>query len=222
MFNHGKVAVPNPYGPIVIRFAPRALECAANVAVCLRSAGAADFDRKSEALTLEETERIFQSPYNDKIKLPRDLREEFEDEKAQSPELSCRVRGEVLPFVRAGQCLVEEVKVDPCETGHVQLGEAVQELRREYDLKVRVVVRMGQRDYRAHYRNVVTELRRIRRKHLGEDIDAALCRLAESEDSGTRRWARNVRSKPHITRQFRQFARYLVEGTLGKRNARST
>lgn len=74
LFDHGMVAVPNPYGPILIRFAPRALECAANVAVCLRSAGAADFDRKGEALTLAETERIFQSPYNDKIKLPGSAR----------------------------------------------------------------------------------------------------------------------------------------------------
>lgn len=128
----------------------------------------------------------------------------------------------MLLFVRAGQCLVDELKVDPCDTGHVQLGEAVLELSREYDLKDRVVVRRGEKGYRAHYRKVVEELRRIRRKHVGKDVDAALCRLAESEDDRTRLWARKVQSKPHIARQFRQFAGYLVEGTLGKRNARST
>lgn len=217
LFDHGQVAVPNPYGPILIRLAPEVLGWAENVAVCMRSAGGKGFHRKSEALTLAETELVFQSPASAKIKPRWDLREEFEN--ARSPELSCQVRGQVLPFVGPDGCLVEEIKVDPCDTGHARLDEAVCELFGQFDIDAPLVVRMGKKGYRAHYRNVVKGLRAVRRTHSDRDIDAALSSLTVSEDDRTRRWARKVQSTPKIRRQFKRFASYLVEGTLGRRNA---
>lgn len=59
-FAHGFCAVPNPYGPIVLQLRPAALRAAADVAVCGRSAGAADFDRRREALgRVEDVDRLF-------------------------------------------------------------------------------------------------------------------------------------------------------------------
>ena len=217
LFDHGRNAVPNPYGPILIRLAPKVLESAKNVAVCLRSAGARGFDRKREALTLEETERVFETSRSPKIRPPWGLRETFEQ--AQSPELSCAVDGQVLPCFGPAQCLIEEIKVDPCRMGRALLRDAVRKLCEQHSINASLVVRMGTRGYRKHYRNVVESLRALPRNPVERDLEKALARLAVSDHDRTRRWARRVQRTPKIRRQFKRFIRYLVEGTLATANA---
>ena len=147
-FDSGKNAVPNPYGPVLIRVRPDMLRCARDVAVCLRSAGASGFDRKQESLTLAETEDVFRSLRSPTVKDRGDLAK-LKKGDGQSPELSCAVAGQLLP-------------------------------------------------------------RNPRECHL----DAALRQLVASEDQRTRNWARAIWEVRKRRRQFRRFARYLVEGTL--------
>lgn len=57
-FQFGRRALPNPYGPIVLKFSPSCLIDATDIAVCDRSAGAADFDRISEAMTMQQIQEL--------------------------------------------------------------------------------------------------------------------------------------------------------------------
>jgi hypothetical protein len=52
-FANGGRAVPNPYGPVLLRLRPSVLLGAKDVAVCLRSAGTRGFDRRRESLVLQ-------------------------------------------------------------------------------------------------------------------------------------------------------------------------
>jgi len=62
-FARGYRAVPNPYGPIALQLRPTALLEASDVAICLRSAGASDFDRPGESLSqAEDVDRLFAYP----------------------------------------------------------------------------------------------------------------------------------------------------------------
>jgi hypothetical protein len=59
-FAAGGKAVPNPYGPIVLRISPQSLHEAADVAICLRSAGGRRFNRESESLkTVSDVDCLF-------------------------------------------------------------------------------------------------------------------------------------------------------------------
>src|SRR5262249_8889960 len=47
-FASGGKGVPNPYGPILLKIRPEALLEASDLAICLRSASATDFNREAE------------------------------------------------------------------------------------------------------------------------------------------------------------------------------
>jgi len=129
LFARGKRAVPNPYGPIVIQIRPEALLDAADVAVCYRSAGAADFDRDREAMRhVAEVDALFmhppesEFPWGSYLKPPAQLQTLRPG--ARLPEVSCTVAGGRLAL---GHVIV--VWTDPYAPGGRPLrdwvGEAV-------------------------------------------------------------------------------------------------
>lgn len=118
-FAKGKAAVPNPYGPILLRLTPAALETAADVAVCLRSAGATGFDRLHESLsTPEEIDRLFVNPVNAGypmstwVKFAPALRADFDCPSAHDPEISCSVDKGFISFSYVDRCIVDPYSVN--------------------------------------------------------------------------------------------------------------
>jgi hypothetical protein len=62
-FASGWAATPNAYGPITLQVRPQVLRAASDVAICLRSAGAKDYDRSGESLsTIDDVDRLFRWP----------------------------------------------------------------------------------------------------------------------------------------------------------------
>ncbi len=63
-FARGWIATPNSFGPIVIQLTPLALLETTSVAVCLRSAGATDFDPDKESLAeVADVDELFQNSH---------------------------------------------------------------------------------------------------------------------------------------------------------------
>ena len=116
--------VPNPYGPILLVSGAAILREATDVAICLRSAGAAGFDREAESLgSAAEVERIFKDEYNPAagyanayIKYSDTLKEEFKDQvpvtdshwRTLNPEISCSVDSGLLSLNHLTYIIVEE------------------------------------------------------------------------------------------------------------------
>jgi hypothetical protein len=108
--------VPNPYGPILLVFKPEILVEATDISVCLRSAGATDFNRDAESLvSIEEINRIFvhelnTAPYDlakTYVKFKNALQKEFPDRQAMSPEINCMTADEVLSFTHLDAIIVD-------------------------------------------------------------------------------------------------------------------
>jgi hypothetical protein len=99
IFASGKAGVPNVYGPILFRFKPIALLGATDIAICLRSAGASDFNRQVESLNrISDVNKLFHFPSNrPNLKFKPFLQEAF-GAKAQSVEISCTFPNGILPF----------------------------------------------------------------------------------------------------------------------------
>jgi hypothetical protein len=129
--NENTAPTPNPYGPILLIFKPEVFYEAIDVAICLRSAGGRDFNRDAESLSsVDEIDRVFRYSIEEApndyakadIKFSVDLREEFNDSQAMSPEVSCTVEDERISFgpfldriivdayIISGQSLTEKVK----------------------------------------------------------------------------------------------------------------
>lgn len=138
MFWSGRRAVPNPFGPITFQLKPSTLLRAADVALCLRSAGARDFDLNQEALrSVNEVDRIFVHgdgalfPESAMVKYGHQLQESFEEygDTARSCEISAAVDSSLLrfddvvavwvdPVAIGGVALIDRVRADAERLGH--------------------------------------------------------------------------------------------------------
>jgi hypothetical protein len=109
IFASGKAGVPNVYGPILFRFKPLALSRATDIAVCLRSAGASNFNRQTESLSkISDVDKLFYFPSNrPNLKFKPYLQEVFGTQ-AQSVEISCTFPDGILPFKE-----LVDIVVDP-------------------------------------------------------------------------------------------------------------
>ena len=119
IFASGMPWPPTVYGPIQLQLSPSVLLEASDVAICLRSAGGEGFNRESEALTIDEIDRVFYHsrnapfPKSIMVKSQRLLGEEFGKIKPQSPEISCSVSDQVLSAKH-----IKVVLVDPWVKGY--------------------------------------------------------------------------------------------------------
>lgn len=112
-FAKGGAAVPNVYGPILLRFNPQAFVKAIDVAICLRSAGSKGFRRTQEALkSLEDVDKLFYYPVEQQygtaaLKFKALLQRDFYPT-AQSVEISCTFPEGILSFTQ-----LVDIVVDP-------------------------------------------------------------------------------------------------------------
>ena len=213
-FAHGAEAVPNPYGPIVLQVHPRALRRASDVAVCLRSAGARDFDRDTESLSsVEEIERLFSHSVADRfpersfVLYGDQLKTRFAPRypEATSAELSLSMDPELIPLEE-----VVVIWVDPIAIGDDTLLELTARAMADAGWSSRLRTRsMGEAR-----RVVLADVVRYLRDALGPPGLRGLAGRADVAAS-TRDWAVALLARD-LDWQFKRYAGYLLDGTLRK------
>lgn len=209
LFAHGYHAVPNPYGPIVLQIKPDAMIEATDVAVCLRSAGACDFDRDAEALaSVDLVDKLYRyrigSPFpaSTEVLSGRWLSAVFPQAKSSSPEISCTVPSGWLSID-----YVAVVWTDPYQIARRTLKEWV------------IAALEG------HGKNLVVQERHcsngIRRSMYGDLLRLvregcrSLLQVVQSQpvDDPMRDWARSTLDNG-IDYNFQRYADYLRHGTI--------
>ncbi len=203
-FALGRAAVPNPYGPLLLRLRPSVLLKADDVAICLRSAGGYGFNRERESLkTVTEVDRIFWQPSNARrgsqlLKFKDGLVEEF-GRKAKAVEISCTSTTGLLPL--DGLC---DVVADPYTIEGISLAKWTQQTIANSGLKTSVIIRKPEVGGSVY--DEVAFLVRQRTPSLAEFPNLTTQNFLLD-------WANRVRSR-NLEYQFRRFAEYLRIGTL--------
>ncbi len=211
-FAHGASATPNPYGPIVFQLAPAAVARASEAAICMRSAGARDFDREAESLdSLEDLEQIFiypqgaPFPESSYVLFGDALRERFAPRfpDATSPEASLTLDPELIPLDE-----VIVVWVDPIELAGGLVVDAVERATTETGSRLKIRPRsLG--DSR---RQVMTDVVRYLSDNPAPPTLRLLVGRADVAEV-TRVWARALLERG-LDWQFQRYGSYLRDGTL--------
>lgn len=200
-FHNGAASVPNPYGPILIVIDPKALLDCADLAICLRSAGAAGFNREGESLrTLEEVARLFNQ--SDEVKMREELSADFPDYAVSgSPEASVTVGSGFLAvehFVK--------VVVDPLNYNGHDLFSATKSIASQFEDERQIFTR-GIRKRASSRTAILNELA----AGIASGIETHASLEAQKAVSGDLiRWSQSVKVKWMLPR----YARYLRQGTL--------
>ena len=195
---------PNVYGPILLIMEPDVLREANNVAICLRSAGGRGFNREKEGLGLGEGERIFTYSIDTAptayarayIKYSNDLKKEFHDNSAMTPEISCIVDNQRLSLDHTYRIIVDHYFIEGKPLLDYVLKSRVGELmapiweRRPYR-EGRIVI---MNDILLSIRKAIPSLKNLIENQLLSDY--------------TRDWAKRLRLCG-IEYQYPRFARYL-------------
>ena len=205
-FARGHVAIPNVYGPILLRIKPDAFLEATDLAICLRSAGGKGFNRETESLaSVKEVDRLFKHSQNHDraswIKFRKELQEEFSMPEASAPEFSCTVASGKFPLE-----YVEFAQVDSYVIGGKSLCDRVKQLKTENGSNFPIYNR---RDHCPSYTNELVEIL------VNSNSAPSLSNLCQSlsVSSDLRVWAKAVIDR-NLEYQFNRFARYLINGTI--------
>ena len=210
IFANGRPWPPTVYGPIQLQIKPSALLDVSDVAICIRSAGGEGFNRESEALTIDEIDRVFRLPRNAPFpestdtKSLKKLAEEFGKTKPQHPEISCSVSNQVLS---AEYIIV--ATVDPYVLNGQRLLNSVSN----------VVKNEGKFDFRIRRRDCPEKLRIHLYNEIAECIREEIPSLPDlARDSmlspTLREYAQQVLGNSEAERQFNRYVKYLLHGTL--------
>lgn len=203
-FASGHAAVPNPYGPLLLRMAPSVLLEAEDIAICLRSAGGQGFDREKESLkTIEDVDRLFWKPVSEgyglsQLKFKNALRQEF-GPAAVAVEISCTCNEGLLSFVEP-----LEVIVDPYIIEETPLAIWTQRAIADPNLRVSVKIRKPKVDSDVY--DKIASLVMQRTPPLSEFSNL-------TTDASVLAWSEQIR-KRNLEYQFTRFADYLRVGTL--------
>ena len=199
-------AVPNPYGPIVFQIRPSALVEADDVAICLRSAGAADFNRQREALRgIDRIEELFlQSsdagfPRSTYLKSMAQLRLLHPD--ARVPEVSCSIRRGFIPLEN-----VIVIWTDPYVLDGHSLIHWIKDAIKKVGFDFPIWERSCCEDRRELYAELLDALRQHSPtlRQLSEDVHRS---------PELRTWAVTILNRG-LEYQFQRYQQYLKEGTL--------
>jgi len=205
-FSDGGRGVPNPYGPILLRISPSALNNSEDVAICLRSAGAVGFDRYRESIrSIEDVGRLFTSKlsgHRDRlnwVKFSTELQTEFNYPKAASPEISCSVGSGIIPI-----SFVDELLVDPYVIAGSSLTKNVNDVVSKSSIRVPVHTRKSKIG--------ATAYRLLGEFVLGEGL-TLIEFLEDKGSSELKNWATKI-ADINLAYQFDRYAKYLREGTI--------
>ncbi len=209
-FAGGHIAVPNPYGPILLQINPVALHEASDVAICLRSAGASGFSRENEALPFRDIDRLFNhpvtagSPRSEQIKYRSQLQQDFGYPGAADPEISCTVL--------SGRLSIKYVNVVWVDH-YVLAGKPLRDWVNELKSASRAKFPVRERKYKPGREAILNELASIL---TSSAKTPSLQRLSgdHSISQDLRDWSRQLLDNENVKFQFPRFAKYLREGTL--------
>ena len=212
-----RAPTPNPDGPILLVLRPEALLDAADVAICLRSAGGREFSRQCESLaSVESVDRLFAHPADDPdvprrgwVKFSSQLHQDFADLYASwghapstmTPEVSCTVAEERLSLAHLDHIIVERYCVDDR-----LLFKHVCEAAYPGGLEVEIL----ERRYADGRRDILHDLSWILRDRV---VGAGEISAMSDASPRTRHWA-NLLVDGDLEWQYERFAKYLREGTL--------
>lgn len=219
-FHKSGRAVPSPYGPILLKFKPDVLSVFDSIAVCLRSAGATNFDRRVESIiSLEEFRSIFvEDQGTDRqrwIKGKQDLLklDWVKSRKipvTSAPEISCSTvsQGDVAPFSSFLEC----IEVDPIPFQGTSLKAEVESVTLESGVSAPVRERFTEQQdlFDAVLSDVATQNHDLTKFVNKNDLDPDV-------KSAAIKWLNGG-----ISYQYSRFARYLFVGTLTELSLRKT
>ncbi len=209
----GDSTVPNPYGPILLKIRPEALLESLDVAICLRSAGAKNFNREADSLTeIKDVERLFVNRFevgshkNSLIKFRQKLKQEFpEFPWAADPEISCTFPNSRLPF-----SYVDSILVDP----YIIKGNPLTLwMRSKLNLPNNVKVR--ERECLVTRKNLLNDLVIFfdSNKTSELSLQQPISNLPSNLSQSVKNWIINVSNK-NLKYQFNRFIKYLYNGTF--------
>ena len=121
-FAEGRLAIPNPYGPVQLRIRSEVVFEANDVSVSLRSAGGRGFGREVESLSIEEIAELYTRtrayewwPGAERIEMSavRHLLERRygKDVKFSNPEMSCDMPSDLIPIEHIDGLVVDPIRV---------------------------------------------------------------------------------------------------------------
>ena len=205
-FACGGNCVPNPFGPIALQIQPAALLEASDVAICLRSAGAINFNRTTEALrTVSDMDELFLYgsdygfPESTYIKYGEPLR--CFHPNATTPEVSCSVESSFFSME-----YVIVAWVDPYIVAGDHLLEWVLRLCRHFN-----------REFPVHPRRCTDERRVVYGEIVERILDSPISLRSWIEHSNSsqlvRDWGQSIIAGD-LEYQFNRFANYLLKGTI--------
>lgn len=205
-FACGGGGVPNPYGPIALQIQPTALLEAYDVAICLRSAGATGFNRRTEALKrVYDVDELFLHPCD--IGFPKSTYVKYGQNlqslraNAASPEVSCTVEDGFLPIE-----YVIVAWVDPYVITGNQLVESVLQLRKQFN-----------RAFPVHSRRCTAERGVVYGEIVERILDSPISIRSWIENNNcshlVRDWGQSIIAG-ELEYQFNRFAKYLHKGTI--------
>ncbi len=200
-FARGKQSLPNPYGPITLVFNCSALESALDFSVCLRSAGAKNFNREQEGLSVQELSQIFvdyDGPTRH-VKFTSQLKKLFPERiVTSSPEMSVSYSKQLAGFDALRFVLVDN---------YPDLPRKVQHLFRSHGSNVRICERRTSAVRKETYRQlwgfisngILTLDEILDQADLGDDL---------------KEWCMSVKKWDTKSFHFNRYARYLFRGTI--------
>lgn len=205
------VSIPPPYGPILLVFSPRVFEEAEDIAICLRSAGASGFDRKSESLgSIDEVSRLFiheninTAPANalSWVKKAPQLRDTFGEGRDHAPEISCTTEPGLLSFD-----YLRYITVDPYNFNGISLHQLIHNYIMTVGLNVSVYERNKLSNSKIQIINSIKDLliqdniaiqNLNRNSTLSPELRSYVSRIDERQ----------------LSYQLDRFLKYLREGTI--------
>lgn len=214
IFANGKMGVPTVYGPITFAMSPEVLGTAADVAICLRSAGISGFQRDNESLqTIEDVDRLFY--YNidcytrnrASLKSRSALRKIFcvkSDCYISYPEISCTVSEGKLSL-----SFTQFLLIDTYHFGSKSLKEIVEDYLSANHTTYKVIERCPRQARRKLYDEIVM----IARK---KKISALADFLSEDLSPDLFNYLKQIQKNPDHETQWRRYTKYLLKGTLEK------
>lgn len=205
-FAHGYNGVPNPYGPILLQLKPSALTDVDDVAICLRSAGAKDFDREKEAISsVEIVNELFLYaseigfPWSAQFK-PTPQLQRFRAN-ARWPEVSCTVKQECISLRH-----VIVIWTDPYTICGKTLNTWVSEVLAKAGFSFNLHDRCCHGDRREMYSELL---------QLVSEGSTSLNAVAHNPLAAPplQSWAEVVQAQ-NLDYQFRRYSQYLLNGTI--------
>ncbi|MBN2316575.1 MAG: hypothetical protein JXM79_21790 [Sedimentisphaerales bacterium] len=203
-FAQGKNNIPNPYGPILLCFDPEVLEHANDISITLWSAGARDFNREIDGITAEDVPRLFVDSKSARVRFRDKLRDEFDNQKAESPEINCSFENEL-----AVMDYLAYIRVDPYDFNTCSLLDVVRETVEEFGLYSRVFERDCLDGHIPRYQILWDAI--TRSASSGGDVLAEI-----GQNPLMSSWADRIRTQPNLSFQFQRYTKYLLNGTVSE------